>query len=56
MTTGVFSHVRHPLYSSLMLMYAGLAMVWGVAWMPLPAFAFSAVTALVAVGAERWLL
>ena len=29
-TTGVFSKMRHPMYSSLILMYLGLAIAWGV--------------------------
>ncbi len=55
-TTGVFSHVRHPMYLSLILMYLGLAIAWGVVWMLVPAILFSVVTVLVAVKEEEYLL
>ena len=55
-TTGVFSKVRHPMYSSLILMYLGLAIVWGVAWMLIPAVGFSMTTVAAACGEEDYLL
>ena len=44
--TGVFSKMRHPMYLSLILMYLGLAIAWGVVWMLLPSLLFSALTVL----------
>ena len=55
-TTGVFSKVRHPMYSSLILMYLGLALAWGVAWMVLPAVVFSVDAVMVAFREEDYLL
>lgn len=55
-TCGVFSKIRHPMYLSLMLMYIGLAIAWGVAWMLVPAVLFSAVTVMVAIKEEEFLL
>jgi protein-S-isoprenylcysteine O-methyltransferase Ste14 len=55
-TTGVFSKMRHPLYLSLILMYLGLAIAWGVVWMLLPSFLFSALTVLTAIKEEEFLL
>jgi protein-S-isoprenylcysteine O-methyltransferase Ste14 len=55
-TTGLFSQMRHPMYTSLMLMYLGVAFVWGVAWMLLPALLFSALTVLIALREEAFLL
>jgi protein-S-isoprenylcysteine O-methyltransferase Ste14 len=55
-TTGVFSKMRHPMYLSLILMYLGLAIAWGVVWMLLPTLLFSAVTVLVAIKEEEFLL
>jgi protein-S-isoprenylcysteine O-methyltransferase Ste14 len=55
-TTGVFSRVRHPMYLSLILMYLGLAIAWGVTWMILPALFFMAVTVLIAIKEEEFLL
>lgn len=55
-TTGVFSKLRHPMYSSLILMYLGLALVWGVSWMLLPATVFSVDTVMVAFREEDYLL
>jgi protein-S-isoprenylcysteine O-methyltransferase Ste14 len=37
-------------------MYLGLAISWGVAWMLLPAIFFSAVTVLIAIQEEEFLL
>jgi protein-S-isoprenylcysteine O-methyltransferase Ste14 len=55
-TTSMFSRVRHPMYLSLILMYLGLAIAWGVTWMLLPAVFFSAVTVLTAIQEEKFLL
>jgi protein-S-isoprenylcysteine O-methyltransferase Ste14 len=55
-TTGVFSKIRHPMYLSLILMYLGLAIAWGIVWMLLPSFLFSAFTVLIAIKEEEVLL
>jgi protein-S-isoprenylcysteine O-methyltransferase Ste14 len=44
------------MYLSLILMYLGLAIAWGGAWMLLPAVLFSAVTVLIAIQEEEFLL
>jgi protein-S-isoprenylcysteine O-methyltransferase Ste14 len=55
-TTGPFSKIRHPMYLGLVLMYLGLAIAWGVEYMLLPAFIFSALTVLIAIKEEYFLL
>jgi len=55
-TTGVFSRMRHPMYSSLILMYLGLAIAWGIVWMLVPSLLFSALTVLTAIKEEEFLL
>lgn len=55
-TTGVFSKMRHPMYLSLILMYFGLALSWGIVWMLIPSFFFSALTVVIAIKEEAFLL
>jgi len=55
-TTGVFSKMRHPMYLSLILMYLGLAIAWGVVWMLVPSLLFSALTVLTTIKEEEVLL
>ena len=55
-TTGVFSRMRHPMYLSLILMYLGLAIAWGILWMLLPALLFSLLTVLTSIKEEEFLL
>jgi len=55
-TTGIFSKIRHPMYLSLILMFLGLATAWGILWMFLPAFLFSAVTVLTVIEEEEFLI
>jgi protein-S-isoprenylcysteine O-methyltransferase Ste14 len=55
-TTGVFSKMRHPMYLSLMLMYLGLAIAWGILWMLPASLLFSAITVLIAIREEEFLL
>ena len=55
-TTGVFSKMRHPMYVSLILMYLGLAIAWGVVWMLIPSLLFSALTVLTTIKEEEFLL
>ena len=44
------------MYSSLILMYLGLAIAWGVVWMLLPALLFSVLTVLTTIKEEEFLL
>lgn len=55
-TTGVFSKIRHPMYLSLIFMYLGLAMAWGVVWMLLPSILFSVLMVLTTIKEEEVLL
>ncbi|MFO7740412.1 MAG: isoprenylcysteine carboxylmethyltransferase family protein, partial [Desulfatiglandaceae bacterium] len=55
-TTGVFSKMRHPMYLSLILMYLGLPIAWGIVWMLLPSLLFSALTVLTTIKEEEFLL
>ncbi|MBN1152587.1 MAG: isoprenylcysteine carboxylmethyltransferase family protein [Dehalococcoidia bacterium] len=55
-TTGVFASVRHPMYTSVFLIYFGLALVWGIVWMLVPATFFSIITVAIAVKEEQLLL
>lgn len=55
-TDGVFSKIRHPMYLGLIIMYWGGAMAWGIVWMLLPAFLFSALIVLMALREEAFLL
>jgi protein-S-isoprenylcysteine O-methyltransferase Ste14 len=55
-TTGVFSKMRHPMYASLILMYLGLAIAWGIVWMLLPSLLFSTLTVLTTIKEEEFLL
>jgi len=55
-TTGVFSKIRHPMYLSLIFMYLGLAIAWGVVWMLLLSLFFSALTVLTTIKEEEVLL
>jgi len=55
-TTGLFAKIRHPMYLSLVIMYLGLAAGWGILWMFAPAGVFSAVTVLIAIKEEEFLL
>jgi protein-S-isoprenylcysteine O-methyltransferase Ste14 len=54
-STGIFGRIRHPMYLSLILMYFGFAIAWGVLWIFLPAFLFSILTVLTALREEEFL-
>lgn len=54
-TTGMFSQVRHPMYSSLMLMIAGMTVASGVIIMVLPAVLLCILTILTALKEEEYL-
>jgi len=55
-TKGVYSKIRHPMYLSLIVMYLGVAIAWGVVWMLIPALFFSTLTVLIAIKEEGFLL
>jgi protein-S-isoprenylcysteine O-methyltransferase Ste14 len=54
--TGVFGRIRHPMYLSLILMYFGFAIAWGVLWIFLPAFLLSVLAVFTAIREEEFLL
>jgi len=54
-TSGPYSKVRHPGYSGLFLIYFGLALVFGIVWMLIPAAIFSVLTCLTATKEEQLL-
>ncbi|MBN2324482.1 MAG: hypothetical protein JXQ30_12160 [Spirochaetes bacterium] len=53
-TTGLFATIRYPMYLSLIVMFLGLAVVWGIIWMFAPALFFSAITVLIAMGKRNF--
>jgi protein-S-isoprenylcysteine O-methyltransferase Ste14 len=55
-TSGMFSHVRHPMYSSLILMIFGMTVASGVAIMIIPAVLLSLLTILTALKEEEFLI
>jgi protein-S-isoprenylcysteine O-methyltransferase Ste14 len=55
-TTGMFAKMRHPMYLSLILMYLGLAIAWGIVWMSPASLFFAALTVMTAVQEEKFLL
>ena len=54
--TGIYASVRHPMYTSVFLIYFGLALVWGIGWMLVPAALWSIITVAIAVKEEQLLL
>jgi len=55
-TTGVFATIRHPMYLSLILMYLGTAIAWGISWMLIPSLCFAVLTIFSALKEEAFLL
>ena len=55
-TTGLFGKIRHPMYLSLIIMFLGIAVGWGILWMFAPVVLFSAITVLIAIKEEEFLL
>lgn len=53
---GIYSRVRHPLYTSLMLITPGWAIAWGSPWCLAAALALALLLAAKAVAEEQWLL
>lgn len=54
-TTGIFSRVRHPMYSSLVFVILGMTVATGVTLMLIPALVLSVLTVLTAFKEERFL-
>ncbi|UCF71178.1 MAG: isoprenylcysteine carboxylmethyltransferase family protein [candidate division WOR-3 bacterium] len=55
-TGGMFSTVRHPMYSSLMLMIIGMTIASGVTIMIIPAMILSYLTVMTAFREEEFLI
>lgn len=55
-TAGIYSRIRHPCYLSLTLMYFGVAVLWGIVWILVPAAVFTVLTVLTALREEKLLL
>lgn len=55
-TSGIYARIRHPGYLGLILIYFGLALVFGIVWMLVPAFIFTVLTYLTAIKEEELLL
>ena len=51
-TSGIYSKIRHPGYLGLILIYFGLALIFGVVWMLIPAVVFTILTYLTAIKEE----
>jgi protein-S-isoprenylcysteine O-methyltransferase Ste14 len=54
-TSGIYSKIRHPGYLGLILIYFGLALIFGVVWMLIPAVVFTVLTYLTAKKEEEFL-
>jgi len=52
-TEGIYSHMRHPGYSGLILMYFGFAFSWGIVWILIPAIILVILTILTAIREEE---
>ncbi len=55
-TIGFFSRIRHPMYSSLILVILGMTLAAGVAIMLIPALILSVLTVLTALKEEKFLV
>jgi len=55
-TTGVFSRIRHPMYLSLIIIFFGLVIAWGVVWMFLPFLLVLVLIVMTAIKEEEFLL
>lgn len=51
-TNGVYTKMRHPGYSSLIFMYIGFALAWGILLIFVPVFVFAVLTVLTAMREE----
>ncbi len=54
-TSGIYSRIRHPGYLGLILIYFGLAVIFGTVWMLIPAALFATLTGMTALKEERLL-
>lgn len=54
-TSGIYSRIRHPGYLGLILIYFGLAVIFGILWMLIPAALFAALTCMTALKEEQLL-
>ena len=52
-TNGIYSKIRHPCYASVMLMYVGLALAWGYAYLLALALLLCLLAALTALKEEE---
>ena len=55
-TIGIFSKIRHPMYSGLIITFFGISIAWGVIWMLIPSVIFTLLTVLIAIKEEEYLL
>jgi protein-S-isoprenylcysteine O-methyltransferase Ste14 len=55
-TKGPFSKIRHPMYISLIMLYLGIAVAWGIVWMFIPVVVFAILTILTALKEEQYML
>jgi protein-S-isoprenylcysteine O-methyltransferase Ste14 len=55
-TTGIYSRIRHPMYTSLILMYLGFSLAWGLVLILIPVFLFSLLAILTALKEEEFLI
>jgi protein-S-isoprenylcysteine O-methyltransferase Ste14 len=53
--SGPFASIRHPMYLSLILIYFGLAIAWGIVWMFLPVLFFTLLIVIIAINEEEFL-
>jgi len=51
-TNGIYTKMRHPGYSSLILMYIGFALAWGILLIVVPALVFTVLSVLTAMREE----
>ena len=54
-TSDIYSKVRHPCYSGLVMIYFGSAILWGILWLLIPAAVFSILIFFTAIEEEKFL-
>ena len=52
-TEGIYSKIRHPCYSGLILIYFGFAFASGIIWILVPVVIFTVLTVLTAIREEE---
>jgi len=55
-TGGAYARIRHPMYLSLVMMYFGVALAWGIVWILPPVLVVSLLTVLTAIVEEKQML